>query len=274
MTRFQPFFNTIQIFIGNLHLTEDQKLLNDSDNKNLLDLQEILEDSIDKKLFNTPFDIWLIKNQSAKFYKNSEVFKENIYKENKANSGIYLWLCNINNKYYIGSAKDFRIRLKNYYSSKHLRMTDNLIQRALIKHQHLNFSFYILEYCEIENLISREQYYLDLLVPQYNILKVAGSSLGYKHSKEIRLKLNEIQKNKKGINHQRYRKLNSEETKALRAKQVFVYSNDNPSIILFELSSYTNARKHFNCNRQTIANNIDTKKLFKKKWFLFSKLIT
>jgi hypothetical protein len=177
MTRFQPFFNTIQIFIDNLYLTEDQKLLNDSDNKNLLDLQEKLEDSINKKLFNTPFDIWLIKNQPAKFYKNSEVFKENIYKENKANSGIYLWLCNINNKYYIDSAKDFRIRLKNYYSSKHLRMTDNLIQRALIKHQYLNFSFYILKYCEIENLISREQYYLDLLVPQCNILKVAGSSL-------------------------------------------------------------------------------------------------
>lgn len=149
---------------------------------------------------------WLIKNQPAKFYKNSEVFKENIYKENKANSGIYLWLCYINNKYYIDLAKDFRIRLKNFYSSKHLHMTDNLIQRALIKHQHLNFSFCILEYCEIENLISREQYYLDLLVPQYNILKVVGSSLGYKHNEEIRLKLSKIKNNKKGKTHQRYGK--------------------------------------------------------------------
>jgi len=148
------------------------------------------------------------------------------------------------------------------------------INRALLKDGYSSFSLYILEYCEIENLISREQYYLDLLAPQYNILKVAGSSLGYKHTEEVRFKLSEIQKNKKGENHQRYGKFHSEETKALRSKQVFVYSNENPSVLLFEFSSYTNARKHFNCNRQTIANNIDTKKLFKEKWLLFSKLIT
>jgi len=40
----------------------------------------------------------------------------------------------------------------------------------------------ILEYCEPINLIKREQYYLDSLKPKYNILKVAGSSFGFKHS--------------------------------------------------------------------------------------------
>jgi group I intron endonuclease len=41
-----------------------------------------------------------------------------------------------------------------------------------------------LEYCTPENTIEREQYYLTSLKPEYNILKVAGSPLGFKHSKE------------------------------------------------------------------------------------------
>ena len=42
----------------------------------------------------------------------------------------------------------------------------------------------ILEFCSAENCIRREQYYLNLLGPEYNILKVAGSLLGFKHSKK------------------------------------------------------------------------------------------
>lgn len=33
-------------------------------------------------------------------------------------------------------------------------------------------------------MIEREQYYIDTLNPEYNILKIAGSPLGYKHSEE------------------------------------------------------------------------------------------
>lgn len=39
----------------------------------------------------------------------------------------------------------------------------------------------ILEYCDREKIISREQYYLNLFQPEYNILRIAGSFLGYKH---------------------------------------------------------------------------------------------
>jgi group I intron endonuclease len=93
---------------------------------------------------------------------------------------------------------------------------------------------------------------------------------GKSHTPEIRLKLSEIKKNKKGENSPRYGKTHSEETKALRSKKVFVYSNDNPSIFfLFEFSSYMYAKDHFKCSRQTIANNIDTNKLFKENGFYF-----
>jgi group I intron endonuclease len=39
----------------------------------------------------------------------------------------------------------------------------------------------ILEHCSKEEVTLREQFYLDTLKPTYNILKLAGSSLGFKH---------------------------------------------------------------------------------------------
>jgi len=42
----------------------------------------------------------------------------------------------------------------------------------------------IIEYCDPENCIPREQFYIDLLKPEYNILPKAGSNLGFKHSEE------------------------------------------------------------------------------------------
>lgn len=58
------------------------------------------------------------------------------------------------------------------------------IYKALLKYDHSNFKLEILEYCDKENVISREQHYLDLLGPEYNILTEARSSLGYKHTEE------------------------------------------------------------------------------------------
>ena len=46
-----------------------------------------------------------------------------------------------------------------------------LINRALLKYSYWNFSLTILEYCDPEKCIEREQYYLDLLQPEYNTLK-------------------------------------------------------------------------------------------------------
>jgi len=78
------------------------------------------------------------------------------------------------------------------------------IYRALLKYGYSNFSLEILEYCDPKDVIKsfaragraisrpskrrrarlREQYYIDLLKPQYNILKTAGSFTGYKHTEE------------------------------------------------------------------------------------------
>ena len=51
----------------------------------------------------------------------------------------------------------------------------------MLKHGHKEFRFEILEYCPVEELLKREQFYFDELKPEYNILKIAGSTLGYRH---------------------------------------------------------------------------------------------
>jgi len=58
------------------------------------------------------------------------------------------------------------------------------IYMAILKYGYSNFTLDILEYCEPSDLLAREQYYLDLIKPGYNLLSVAGSSLGFKHSEE------------------------------------------------------------------------------------------
>jgi hypothetical protein len=65
------------------------------------------------------------------------------------------------------------------------------IYNAILKHGLENFSLENLEYCDSDKCIEREDYYISLLKPSYNIFsaKPAGSSLGFKHSSETRRKM-------------------------------------------------------------------------------------
>jgi len=118
-------------------------------------------------------------------YKNLQIkeLRKLINKEIRNRPGIYCFVNATNGNTYVGSAKNLRIRLKGHY----LGTRSNLIlQRAISKYGISQFYFVVLEYCEIEDLIKREQYYIDQLDPIYNILRVAGSSLGYQHTEEYK----------------------------------------------------------------------------------------
>lgn len=90
-----------------------------------------------------------------------------------------------------GSSVDLSKRLYRYYSLAHIinGAKSSRIYRALIKYGYGGFSFEILEFCTKENVIEREQYYIDLLKPEYNILLKAGSPLGYKHTESAKSKM-------------------------------------------------------------------------------------
>lgn len=160
-----------------------------------------------KNLYSSPFAIQTnglftaIYSIKAKFYSttnennrvvrplvvyfNCELEKSRIFAENKDKAVVYRWVNNINNKTYIGSSINLSIRLHKYYSVKHLTNHKTPIHNALLKYGFKNFTLEILEYCENGiNPIVREQYYLDLLKPEYNVLEQAGSSLGFKHKAE------------------------------------------------------------------------------------------
>jgi group I intron endonuclease len=62
-------------------------------------------------------------------------------------------------------------RLKEH--KKGLR-SNVILQSAIKKYGLKDFIFIVFEYCDSKELISREQFYLDALLPEFNILKVAG----------------------------------------------------------------------------------------------------
>jgi len=56
------------------------------------------------------------------------------------------------------------------------------IYKAILKYGYSKFRLEILEYCNKNETLIREQYYIDKLKPVYNILAKAGSSVGFKRS--------------------------------------------------------------------------------------------
>jgi Fic family protein len=90
---------------------------------------------------------------------------------------------------------DLRRRFKEYFNINHLlRNKDLVICVALAKYGYSQFSVEIIEYCDVPDLLKREQYYLDLIKPDYNILKIAGSLVGFKHTEKTKNKLATILK--------------------------------------------------------------------------------
>jgi group I intron endonuclease len=217
---------------------------------------------------------------------NAEKHKDFILKENKNKSGIYRWVNIINNKSYIGSAKCLNNRLGIYYSSttikKRLEKGSSAIHSALLKYSYNNFKLEILEYCEQNILISREQYYIDLLMPEYNICKIAGSTLGKVHSEATKEK---IRNSIAGKNHPFYDKHHTYETrkkigKALKLSNricimprmrvetklklslvtigVDVKVFDLQNNLVKEFSSINKAGKYFDVGKSTINKAIKT----------------
>ena len=162
--------------------------------------------------------------QPVKYYANVDKDKIQILRENSRRSGVYLFRNLLDGKTYVGSSVNIRDRMHQYYSLKKLRYTlkrgKSRICASLLKYRYINFSLEILEYCSSSELILREQHYLDLIKPEYNILPVAGSRFGISHTALTKAKLralwtpqrraiqSEYKKRTEDLNH--LKKLNSD----------------------------------------------------------------
>ena len=125
-------------------------------------------------------------------YSNADIDKTRIFTENRNMSGVYRWINNNNGKSYVGSSSNLSVRFYTYYSLRYLAKSNRPVDRALLKHGFSFFTLEILEHCDLNVLLSREQYYLDLLKPEYNIAETAGSTLGYKHTDQSIAKMRDF----------------------------------------------------------------------------------
>lgn len=221
----------------------------------------------------------------VKFYDNAEELKSAILFDNDGKSGIYKWENKISGEFYIGSAVDLKKRLSQYYRKSYITHPSrgkSIICFALVKYGYNNFSFSILEYCKRTEIISREQYYLDLLNPSYNILKYAYSSDGYKHTLEAIQKIS-LAKKGKFIKEDNsfYGKTHTEEVKELMSRAALkrtkpnnakpVLLKDQNNNILGDFKSMTELSIHLKADKATLSKYRDSNKLFRNLYFILSK---
>jgi group I intron endonuclease len=235
---------------------------------------------------NNQLNTYLNQYKPKYIYLNSITEKLEMLKELKSISGVYLWYNNMNNNYYIGSAKDLSNRLARYFRPSELvRVKSSLIHRALLSYGHNSFSVYILETCYSNELIIREQYYLDLLLPIYNVLKLAYSSQNYLHSEDTKKMMSQIKledpnlinritilaKMNKGRKHSdEFRKLRSELTKGHNNPN-FGKGNSVREFDLFNnketiYSSVSNAAKAHMIGRNHIRYCIKNRNAYKSRY--------
>nr|AKM22576.1 hypothetical protein [Cordyceps militaris]AKM22587.1 hypothetical protein [Cordyceps militaris]AKM22598.1 hypothetical protein [Cordyceps militaris]AKM22609.1 GIY-YIG endonuclease [Cordyceps militaris]WLN31622.1 hypothetical protein [Cordyceps militaris] len=231
-----------------------------------------------------------------KIYNNAFINKNKIFLDNKNQSGIYKWINNINGNTYVGSGLNLTKRVGDYFKESELKRNLRPIHAALLKYGHDNFTLEILEYCKPDELIKKEQYYLDLIKPEYNILKNAYSLLGFKHSDETiaRLKLKSISEEHKKILSSahlgkevsqevrdklslamtNYKKNNPLSTEALANIKAKTTEREGKPVRLLNIktnetldfSTLTEAGKYLGIKRQAVRNAINRRSIVKNQY--------
>lgn len=105
----------------------------------------------------------------------------------KGRSGVYAILNTTSNRVYVGSAVDLYERYLTHLSKLRGGCHHNrYLQNAFRKHGVGAFVFQVLENVPCEDVLVREQHWMDLHPLKYNFCQVAGSWAGNKHSTETK----------------------------------------------------------------------------------------
>lgn len=112
-------------------------------------------------------------------------------------SGIYLIVNLINGKRYIGSSREIYGRLHDHWHNLKNNCAHNIhLQNSWNKNGEDAFVWAILEYCDESVRFEREQYYIDILKPEYNLTTNVVANFGHSPSEESRKKISETLKRK------------------------------------------------------------------------------
>ena len=120
---------------------------------------------------------------------------EKISKELIEKCGVYLIFNLVSGKRYVGSSiniynrfyEHIHILKRNEAHNKHLKNSWN-------KYVEESFVFQVLEYCEPEVQFEREQYYIDLIKPEYNLTLNVVANTGHKVAEETKKKISAAKK--------------------------------------------------------------------------------
>jgi group I intron endonuclease len=138
-------------------------------------------------------------------------------------SGIYLIRNIINNHLYVGQSIHIYKRWTDHKSLLNMNKHPSIhLQRAWNTYGPDKFEFTILYKCSSEPSIicEAEQYFMDLLTPEYNTLPTSGSSLGYKHTETTKVK---ISNSNKGIPKSESMRQALKNTWATRKEELLAY---------------------------------------------------
>lgn len=247
------------------------------------------------------YELLLTSIIPIKFYSNADTMKQEIIKDNHKKIGIYRWTNSVNSKTYIGSSINLSNRLRLYFNYDFISdksRSKSMIHDALARYGYSKFTLEILEYGAAGAVLEREQHYLDTLQPAYNILRVAGSSSGFKHSDEPILKrvtafadnkktrevlkalesIENLEENKSPINFPSPGSTRPLEVIELmrknhpRSKVIYEYKSDKTTLIA-KYDSLRQAQETSGLTREYIARCIKAGKLaHNSSWYSFTEL--
>jgi group I intron endonuclease len=115
-------------------------------------------------------------------------------------AGIYKITNKVTGDFYIGSASKFYDRWKahKHNLNKKRKSANAKLLNAWNKYGSENFVFSVLEVVEDKTqLLAREQHWIDILNPHYNICKIAGATYGIKHTEERKAEISQRMKGNK-----------------------------------------------------------------------------
>lgn len=103
-------------------------------------------------------------------------------------SGIYMITHQGSGNRYIGSASSLRTRIARHLHGLQTGTHHNPhMQAAFLKYGVEAFRVEVLEHCpDKKNLVTIEQFWIDKHNPEYNVARIAGNTLGVKHSAEVK----------------------------------------------------------------------------------------
>ena len=210
---------------------------------------------------------WLYLNEKGYVLPNNKLSLSIL--EKKAGVYIYQYILD-KSMIYIGSAYDITERIRQHRLSANKGKTCPKFYNYVRKHGWDNFRLGILEYIDVDNLnmgkyeirrviFDREQYYLDIMSPTLNILKKAGSNLGFKHTEEMR-KIMGLQRRGQSINWSRKNYVISTITKeklSLRCRNgVIVKVFDDSNNLVNTFQTIASAAKHYDLSNGALSKYI------------------